>query len=175
MIVLGPIAGFIGVKSSTNRARGFLAQLALGTMARLNIWSVVIIGAPEIRSPLFIPGRREPLFHWSECRPLRSRYARTIGACRWSPRNRSLRDLRLKNSNSTHHSRPNSLKDLPDLLWYGSGGTGLEALGSRVQRRCLPALDQSQKPEQPGDKAGGRGRLVTVLEQPQKITFGEMR
>ena len=37
------------------------------------------------------------------------------------------------------------------------------------------SLAQSQKPEQPRDEARGGGRLVTVMERPKKITFGEMR
>ena len=39
----------------------------------------------------------------------------------------------------------------------------------------MPSLDQDQEPEQPGDEARGRGRLVQMTERLQKITFAEMR
>ena len=40
-----------------------------------------------------------------------------------------------------------------------------QAAGSRLSWRPMSALGQGQKPEQPRDEAGGRGRLVAVTRQ----------
>jgi hypothetical protein len=42
-------------------------------------------------------------------------------------------------------------------------------------RRSSSALNQDQESEEPGNEAGGRGRLVQMTERLQKITFGDMR
>ena len=39
----------------------------------------------------------------------------------------------------------------------------------------MSALGQGQNPEQSGDEARGRGRLVQMTERLQKITFSDMR
>jgi hypothetical protein len=39
----------------------------------------------------------------------------------------------------------------------------------------VPALDHGQESGVAGHEAGGEGRLVAVIQRPQKITFAEVR
>jgi ATP dependent DNA ligase domain len=60
-------------------------------------------------------------------------------------------------------------------LQHGFGGFGVEAPRSALSWRSLFALGQGEEPQQPGNEAGSRSRLVAVMQRPQKITFAEMR